>query len=89
MNDLVSFIELWKTSVIKQNQQIYTDAKKEFNQTSKTAYGADGNAAQTDLDFEMVRGDFENNAFIKEITNQLNVKTASADALIHKLSKIK
>jgi len=87
MNDLISFIELWKTTVLKQNQQIYTDAKKEFNQTSRIAYGADGNEAQTNLDFEMVRGDFENNAFIKEIANQLTVKTASADAVILKLLK--
>ena len=89
LNDLISLIERWKTSVIKLDQLIYSDAKKEFNQTSKTAYGVDGNDVQADQDFESVRGNFESDTFVKEIANHIKTETETAENLIHKLSKFK
>jgi len=89
LNDLISLIERWKTSVIKLDQLIYSDAKKEFNQTSKTAYGVDGNEEQADQDFESVRGNFESDTFVKEIANHIKTETETAENLIHKLSKFK
>ena len=89
LNDLISLIERWKTSVFKLDQLIYSDAKKEFNQTSKTAYGVDGNEEQADQDFESVRGNFESDTFVKEIANHIKTETETAENLIHKLSKFK
>jgi len=89
LNDLISLIERWKTSVFKLDQLIYSDAKKEFNQTSKTAYGVDGNDVQADQDFESVRGNFESDTFVKEIANHIKTETETAENLIHKLSKFK
>jgi len=41
-DDVVSLVELWKTSVVKLDQLIYEDAKKEFNLNAKTGLGSMG-----------------------------------------------
>jgi hypothetical protein len=86
--DLISIIERWKTSVMKLDQLIYSDAKKEFDQTSKIGFGIDGDTEQQQQDFELVRGSFENNPFVKEVLQHLEAKTALGDELIHRLSGI-
>ncbi len=88
IKDIIDTIELWKSSVIKLDQSIYSDARKEFDQTTKTGFGIDGNEEERLLDFESVRGSFENNTFVKEVQNHIKTNTESGNELIHKLSKI-
>jgi len=86
--DIVNMIELWKTSVVKLDQLIYNDAKKEFDLNSRTGFGVDGNEEQKHQDFESVRGSFENNTFVKEVLNHIKIKTELGNELIQRLSKI-
>ena len=86
--DLIKLIELWKTSVFRLDQLVYSDARKEFDQTSKTGFGIDGNEEQRQQDFESVRGSFENNTFVKDILNHIKTKTESGNALMNRISII-
>ncbi|MDP4240484.1 MAG: DUF4954 family protein [Bacteroidota bacterium] len=87
-DDLTAIIELWKASVVKLDQLIYSDARKEFDQSSKVGFGIDGNEEQKQQDFESVRGNFENNAFVQGVLNHIKIKTELGDELINRLSKI-
>jgi len=87
IQDLLICIENWKKSVSTFNDLVLRDAKKEFNTISKTGFGIDGNETDKQLDFEAVRGTFEENIFVKDITNQTLTKVALAKKLIKQLSK--
>ena len=89
IQDIISIIEKWKDSVLTFNDLILRDAKKEFNSISKIGFGMDGNETDQQLDFEVVRGTFEENPFVKDINNQLKRTKEIADKLIFKLKKLK
>jgi len=88
-DDIVNMVELWKNSLVKLDQLIYEDAKKEFNLNAKTGFGVDGNEEQKHLDFESVRGSFENNPFVLEVINHIKIKTELANELIERLGDLK
>jgi hypothetical protein len=88
INDLISLIKKWKESVIGLDQMLYEDAKKEFGMDSMTGFGMDGNKTTQKLDFEQVRGSFENNDFVVEIVSHINRKTILGDSMLEKLEKI-
>lgn len=58
---------------------VYEDAKKEFSLASMTGFGADGSRLEKELDFEQVRGDFENNPFVTAVLKHIDVKAALGD----------
>ncbi|MDD2285377.1 MAG: DUF4954 family protein [Paludibacter sp.] len=87
--DLVKTIEHWKKSVVKLDQLIYCDAKKEFNLNSKTGFGVDGDENQKHQDFESVRGNFESNPFVLEVLNHIKTKTELGNDMIERLSALK
>ena len=89
IDEIISMIELWKKSVITLDELIYEDAKKEFNLNAKTGFGVDGDEEQKNLDFESVRGSFENNPFVLEVINHIKVKRELGDRLILRLEKCK
>lgn len=86
IQELVDMIELWKKSVVKLDQLIYNDAKKEFNLNSKTGFGVDGDEEQKHKDFESVRGSFEHNPFVLEVMNHIKKKSDLGDELISRLN---
>jgi hypothetical protein len=86
--DIVDIVECWKTSVVKLDQLIYNDAKKEFDLNSRTGFGVDGNEEQKYQDFKSVRGSFESNPFVVEVLSHIEIKTALGNELIDRLSKI-
>jgi hypothetical protein len=86
--DIVNIVESWKAAVVKLDQLIYNDAKKEFDLNSRTGFGVDGNEEQKHLDFESVRGSFESNTFVTEVLNHIKIKTELGNELIQRLSKI-
>lgn len=87
--DILYTIEQWKDSVVKLDQMIYNDAKKEFDLNSKTGFGVDGDENQKHQDFESVRGSFENNPFVLEVLNHIKVKTELGNSVIAKLENLK
>jgi len=84
-DDIINMIELWKISVVKLDQLIYNDAKKEFDLNAKTGFGVDGDEVQKHQDFESVRGSFENNPFVLEVINHIKIKTQLGNELIERL----
>ncbi len=89
VKDVISLIEKWKESVVWLDEQLYEDAKKEFRLDSMTGFGMDGNKTTQKLDFERVRGSFENNDFVNEIVNHIRRKTELGGIMIEKLKCIK
>ncbi len=83
--DIFGMIEQWKASVVRLDNLIYSDAKKEFDLNSKTGFGVDGDELQKHQDFESVRGSFENNPFVLEVLNHIKMKTELGNELIEKL----
>ena len=83
--DLIAFIELWKESVVRLDNMLYEDAKKEFNLSSKIGFGVDGDEEQKHKDFENVRGTFEKNPFVNEVLNHIERKTALANTVIEQI----
>lgn len=88
-DDVIDIVKKWKKSVITLDKWIYEDAKKEFSLSSRTSFGLDGNRYEQKIDFEQVRGIFEENAFIKVLTEHINEKTILGDNFIKKLRKSK
>lgn len=86
--DISSLIKKWKESVIGLDQMLYEDAKKEFRLDSMTGFGMDGNKATQKLDFEKVRGNFENNDFVNEIVSHIDRKTKLGEKMIERLIMI-
>lgn len=60
----------WRESRIKLNNMIIKDAEKEFDQMSKIGFGLDGEEEIRDLDFENVRGKYEENKFVIELKKE-------------------
>lgn len=84
-SDIVNIVCQWKESVIELDQMLYEDAKKEFQLSAMTGFGIDGDRDTQQADFEMVRGSFENNSFVKEIISHIEKKTKLGDRMIKEL----
>ena len=83
--DAVRLIEIWKDAVIKLDNMVYDDARKEFNLASKTGFGADGDKFQKESDFEQVRGDFESNTFVRSVLDHIKAKTELGEKAVNSL----
>ncbi|MDR1585114.1 MAG: DUF4954 family protein [Prevotellaceae bacterium] len=89
VDDIIALVELWKKSVVKLDELIYEDTKKEFTIEVKIGFGADGDENQKEADFDLVRGRFDQNPFVQEILNHIKVKTELGDRFIERLKNIK
>lgn len=88
-DDIIELIERWKYSVVKLDELIYEDTKKEFNLEARIGFGVDGDEEQKQLDFELVRGKFEDNQFIKGILHHIEEKTKLANEMIEIIKNLK
>jgi hypothetical protein len=88
VDDLISLIEKWKSSVVGLDKLLYDDAKKEFRLDSMTGFGMDGNKTTQKLDFEKVRGNFESNDFVNEIVSHIERKTLLGEQMIERLKNM-
>lgn len=88
IDDLISIIQRWKQAVIQLDNLIYEDAKKEFSLSSRISFGLDGNRYTQQIDFEEVRGVFEENDFVKTIMQHIATKEKLGNDMIAKLSSI-
>jgi len=87
--DIVSLTAKWKEAVINLDQQLYTDAGKEFAATVQTGFGLDGDEDTKHRDFTAVRGTFEGNGFVTEIEKHIAAKTALADELLGRIGPLR
>ena len=88
IDDLVALIEAWKKAVVALDRLLYSDAKKEFDLNSKTGFGVDGDELVKMRDFESVRGNFEENPFVKECLQHIERKTQLGNDTIELLKNI-
>ena len=68
--DLRTIILEWKENKQRFNKMIMADAQKEFDASSRIAYGIDGDQEVRDADFEAVRGRYEANSFVQELLSE-------------------
>ena len=87
-DDVVMIVNRWNNAVVKLDNMVYEDAKKEFSLTAMTGFGADGTKEEQKLDFEKVRGDFDNNPFVLAVINHINMKTALGKELIERIRNL-
>ncbi len=86
--DVIHIVKKWEESVVSLDEMIYCDARKEFSLSFKTGFGADGNIQEKALDFEYVRGAFDNNPFVTATLRHIEVKKALGAELIERISHI-
>lgn len=86
---IIEMVEKWKESVIKLDQMIYNDAKKEFSLSFKTGFGADGNIHDQVMDFDYVRGAFDKNPFVITTLKHIEEKRALGNELIERIKNVK
>lgn len=84
--DIIGIVTRWREAVVDLDQMIYEDAKKEFSLSSRTGFGVDGDRHQQKVDFEQVRGIFEENAFVEVVLKHIETKTKLGSEMIAKLS---
>ena len=76
IDDLITIVDRWQESVVRLDQMLYADAKKEFSLSAHTGFGVDGASQRTvEADFEQVRGEFETNPFVTEVQAHIQRKT--------------
>lgn len=88
-NHIIAIVEQWKVAVIGLDQMIYADAKKEFSLSSRISFGLDGNRYVQQVDFEQVRGVFEDNSFVEAVIKHIEDKSALGNDLIDLLKSTK
>jgi hypothetical protein len=86
-SDVIGVVEKWKKSVIELDYMLLEDARKEFDLSSMTGFGIDGDEEIKRLDFEQVRGDFERNPVVLAIYEHIKQKSALGDELINRIKR--
>lgn len=84
---VAKIIEEWMDSVITLDKLLYDDAKKEFELHSRVGFGIDLPGQRKNEDFEMVRGDFENNPFVMDVLDHINKKRALGMDMLKRLEQ--
>ncbi|MGM9736383.1 MAG: DUF4954 family protein [Candidatus Cryptobacteroides sp.] len=86
---LSSLVLRWKESVTGLDRLVYEDARKEFSLSAMTSFGADGDAAQRESDFEQVRGSvFEADPFVRSVKEHISIKSALADTALQTIASL-
>lgn len=88
IQDLIDIIKKWKNAVVTLDNMLYEDAKKEFDLNSKIGFGVDGSETDRMDDFTAVRGEFEQNSFVKNCKEHTVNKEALGDRTIEMLGRL-
>jgi hypothetical protein len=78
----------WRENSIRLNNMILSDAKKEFDANSKIGFGLGGDDAEKNADFEEVRGNYDENSFVKGLHKENGSIEARAEDMIKKLEDL-
>ncbi len=84
---IAGFIKGWVENNTSIKNAIIIDAKKEFNIKTKIGFGIDGDSDCREKDFDAVRGNLDNNLFVKELKQEYENKNQEAEIIINKLDK--
>ena len=82
---MAELVHTWMRSVIRLDEMLYEDAKKEFQMHSQVGFGIDLVGEMKHRDFDEVRGDFESNPFIVEVVEHIRKKRALGEEMLSRL----
>ena len=85
---IIAIVEDWKDAVVSLDRILYEDARKEFSLNAQTGFGADGSNYEQGLDFEQVRGKFEENPFVASLLQHIEKKTALGKRVIEEMKRL-
>jgi hypothetical protein len=74
-DELLLLLKSWHSSTKELDKKFLEDAKKEFAPKVQIGFGIDGGADTRKADFNAVRGEFNDNDFIKKINGHLSKKS--------------
>lgn len=83
--DVRAMVYQWRDMVVSLDKQLYEDARKEFNITSRVGFGVDGKESEADTDFAEVRGEFDKDPFVKMVLGHIEQKSALAEDLLARI----
>ena len=87
--DVLELATRWKEAVLELDHRLYADARKEYAATARTGFGLDGDEETQRLDFEAVRGSFENDDFVAEIEKHIAAKTELGNDLVRRIERLR
>ncbi len=85
---IIAIVQQWNRAVVTLDRMLLDDSHKEFAETSRIGFGIDATRPQRNLDFEQVRGNFEQDPFVKMVEQHIIDKTALGNELIKRLKEI-
>jgi hypothetical protein len=85
---LIQIINDWKANAVKLNNMILKDAEKEFDSGSRLGFGIDGDEHTRDMDFQTVRGAYEENRFVLDLKKEIIDIEEKADRFTALLEKL-
>jgi NDP-sugar pyrophosphorylase family protein len=85
---LIRIIREWKEAVLSLDQMMYEDARKEFTLKVRTGFGLDGEDEVRNVDFEQVRGGFEDHPSVGDIRNHMEKKSRLAKTIIDRVKAL-
>ncbi|MEX0611451.1 MAG: DUF4954 family protein [Pirellulales bacterium] len=65
---------------------VLIDAEREYDEGSRVGFGLDGDREAADADFAAVRGKFEENSFVKQVTAEIKSLPKRCEAISRRLS---
>ena len=85
LDDFRQAIRTWKNATSQYNQGVLRDAEQEFKESAQVSYGIDGDREIQLADFVAVRGEFNDNAFVRKVQDQTREVAERADSLLARL----
>jgi len=67
---------------------VQIDAQKEFEKYARTGFGQGGSAEDADHDFEAVRGRYEENSFVRQLSDEIAALTARVASFKENVAKL-
>ena len=89
LEQLIEIINQWHEAEVALDKLIYSDAKREFSLSSRIGFGLDGDRFIQKIDFEEVRGVFEENQFVRMVLKHIEDKTSLHREVTAKLQNCK
>ena len=86
--DVIGIVKRWKEAVTDLDRQLRADAQKEFTAAAQIGFGLDGDPQIRQADFEAVRGSFEGDKFVREITQHTEAELALAEEWIRRIESL-
>jgi hypothetical protein len=87
-DDLIAAAESYRSVRMKFLKQVLADAEKDFDKQTRTGFGQDGCGVDIDEDFRQVRGQYDDNRFVKETRDNIEAVERYTSRLKAKIAAI-